>query len=98
MCLERMCKKSAEKLLKNIDASRRSPLPRILNGLGIPFVGERTAQILAETFGDLDKIAKADEMELQKAEEVGPKVSQSIQKFFAQERNRELVERLRRAG
>jgi len=96
--LERMGRKSAEKLLRNIDASRRSPLPRILNGLGIPFVGERTAQILAETFGHLDKIMAADEAELQKAEEVGPKVSESIRKFFAQERNRELVERLRGQG
>jgi DNA ligase (NAD+) len=94
--LERMGKKSAEKLLKNIDQSRRSSLPRILNGLGIPFVGERTSQILAETFGDLDKIANADEAELQKAEEVGPKVSQSIRQFFEEERNRELVERLRK--
>ncbi len=96
--LERMGAKSAENLLKNIDASRRSPLPRILNGLGIPFVGERTAQILAETFGDLDKIASADESELQKAEEVGPKVSESIRRFFAQKRNRELVARLRQEG
>ena len=57
--LERMGQKSAEKILKNIDASRKQPLPRVLNGLGIPFVGERTAQILAETFGSLDAIAEA---------------------------------------
>ena len=80
--LERMGKKSAEKLLANIETSRTQPLPRILNGLGIPFVGERTAQFLAEAFGDLDKIAHADEEELQKAEEVGPKVSQSIRRVL----------------
>jgi DNA ligase (NAD+) len=96
--LERMGKKSAEKLLTNIDASRRAKLPRILNGLGIPFVGERTAQFLAEEFGDLDKIAAATEEELQNAEEVGPKVSQSIRRFFAEERNRDLIERLRHVG
>jgi DNA ligase (NAD+) len=96
--LERMGKKSAEKLLANIDASRRAKLPRILNGLGIPFVGERTAQFLAEEFGDLDKIAAATEEELQNAEEVGPKVSQSIRRFFAEERNRDLIERLRQVG
>ena len=96
--LERMGKKSAEKLLKNVDASRRAPLPRVLNGLGIPFVGERTAQFLAEEFGDLDKIAAATEEELQRAEEVGPKVAQSIRRFFGEERNRDLVERLRQAG
>jgi len=93
--LERMGKKSAEKLLANIESSRQRPLPRILNGLGIPFVGERTAQFLADAFGDLDKIADADEQELQRAEEVGPKVSQSIRRFFHEKRNRDLIERLR---
>ncbi|HTB17918.1 MAG TPA: NAD-dependent DNA ligase LigA, partial [Bryobacteraceae bacterium] len=96
--LERMGQKSAEKVLRNIDASRKQPLPRVLNGLGIPFVGERTAQILAETFGSLDAIAAADEETLQQAEEVGPKVSQSIRQFFHEPRNRELMERLRQAG
>jgi DNA ligase (NAD+) len=93
--LERMGKKSAEKLLKNIDESRKAPLPRIINGLGIPFVGERTAQFLSDEFGDLDKIAAASEEDLQKAEEVGPKIAQSIRRFFGEERNRELIERLR---
>jgi DNA ligase (NAD+) len=93
--LERMGKKSAEKLRSNIEASRQQPLPRILNGLGIPFVGERTAQFLAEAFGDLDVIAAAGEDELQKAGEVGPKVAHSIRGFFEEQRNRDLVERLR---
>ncbi len=93
--LERLGTKSAEKLLKNIESSRQRPLPRILNGLGIPFVGERTAQFLADAFGDLDKIATADEEELQRAEEVGPKVSQSIRRFFHEKHNRELIERFR---
>jgi DNA ligase (NAD+) len=96
--LERMGEKSAEKLLANITSSRQRPLPRILSGLGIPFVGERTAQFLADAFGDLDKIAAADEEELQRAEEVGPKVSQSIQRFFHEKRNRDLIERLREEG
>src|SRR5690348_6155794 len=93
-----MGQKSAEKLLKNVEASRKRPLPRVLNGLGIPFVGERTAQILAETFGSLDAIASADAETLQQAEEVGPRVSESIHHFFHEPRNRELVERLRAAG
>jgi DNA ligase (NAD+) len=96
--LDRMGQKSAEKILRNIEASKRQPLPRVLNGLGIPFVGERTAQILADTFGSLDVIAEADEEKLQEAEEVGPKVSESIRQFFHEPRNRELVERLRQAG
>ena len=96
--IERMGTKSAQNVLNNIDASRRRPLNRLLNGLGIPFVGERTAQILAETFGDLDKIMNADEEELKRAEEVGPKVAHSIRQFFDQHANRELVERLRKEG
>jgi DNA ligase (NAD+) len=93
-----MGKKSAEKLLLNIDASRHRPLPRILNGLGIPFVGERTAQFLADAFCDLDKIAAASEEELQKSEEVGPRVSRSIRGFFDEQQNRTLVERFREEG
>ncbi len=96
--LERMGKKSAQKIIGNIEASRSRPLPRVLNGLGIPFVGERTAQILADAFGDLDTIARASMDELQRAEEVGPKVAHSITQFFAEPRNAELVERLRAAG
>ena len=96
--IERMGAKSASNVLANVDASRKQPLPRLINGLGIPFVGERTAQILAETFGDLDHIMNASEEELQKAEEVGPKVGHSIRQFFDQHANRELVERLRAEG
>ena len=96
--IERMGAKSALNVVNNINSSRKSTLNRLINGLGIPFVGERTAQILAETFGDLDKIVNADEEELKKAEEVGPKVAHSIKQFFHQHANRELVERLRYEG
>lgn len=96
--LERMGKKSAEKLLANIERSKQQPLPRVLTALGIRFVGERTAQWLAEAFGSLDAVAGADPESLQKAEEVGPRVAQSIWEFFREPRNRELVERLRQAG
>ena len=98
MELERMGQKSADRVILNIDASRKQPLPRILNGLGIPFVGERTATILADTFGHLDTISVADIETLQAAQEVGPKVAHSIRRFFDEPRNRELVERLRAAG
>ncbi len=93
--LDRMGSKSAERVITNIEKSRQSPLPRVLNGLGIPFVGERTAQILAETFGSLDVIAGADARKLQQAEEVGPKVSESIRQFFAEPRNQAMIEKLR---
>jgi DNA ligase (NAD+) len=96
--LERMGEKSASKILANIEATRQRPVERLIAGLGIPFVGERTAQILARTFGGIDAIMQADEATLQSAEEVGPKVAQSIRGFFLEPHNRELVERLRAVG
>ncbi|MFN0105232.1 MAG: helix-hairpin-helix domain-containing protein [Bryobacteraceae bacterium] len=84
--------------MAGIEKSKTFPLPRVINGLGIPFVGERTAQILADAFGSLDAIRAADEPTLQQAEEIGPKVSQSIRRFFEDEHNRELVKRLAEAG
>ncbi len=98
LTLERMGEKSAAKILENIEKSKSRPLPRLLNGLGIPFVGERTAQILAETFGSVDALAAAEEAALQEAEEVGPKVAKSIYTFFRTPQNQELIERLRQAG
>jgi len=96
--LDRMGEKSAARILKGLEESKSRPLPRLLCGLGIPFVGERTAQQLAEAFGSIDAIMAADADQLQSAEDVGPKVAQSIVSFFAGEHNRRLVERLRAAG
>jgi DNA ligase (NAD+) len=96
--LERMGKKSAANILRNIEDSKKNPLPRVLTALGIRFVGERTAVFLAEAFGSLDSIAEAGPAELQQAEEVGPKVAESIFQFFREPRNQELVSRLRSAG
>lgn len=96
--LERMGKKSSEKLVKNIDGSRKIPLPRVIFALGIRFVGERTAQILADHFASIDAIAKASAEELEEAEEVGPRIAVAIQEFFAEPRNRDLIEDLRQSG
>ncbi len=96
--LERMGEKSASKILANIEATKRRPVARLISGLGIPFVGERTAQILADSFGGVDGLLQAGEAQLQTAPEVGPKVSEAILKFFAEPHNKELVERLRSAG
>jgi DNA ligase (NAD+) len=98
MNLERMGQKSADRVIRNIEASKKQPLARVLNGLGIQFVGERTATILADTFGSLDEIAGAGTEKLQEAEEVGPKVAHSIRRFFDEPHNTELVDRLRQAG
>src|SRR4029078_7986104 len=93
MELERMGKKSAQNVLDNIERSKKNPLPRVLVGLGIRFVGVRTAVLLAEALGSMDAIANADIETLQQAEEVGPKVAESIREFFDEPHNRELVER-----
>ncbi|MGH9786362.1 MAG: NAD-dependent DNA ligase LigA, partial [Terriglobia bacterium] len=96
--LERMGEKSAQNLLAEIEQSRGSTLERLIFALGIRFVGERTASLLAEHFGSLDKLAGASEEELEAVFEVGPKVAASIRNFFQEPRNRELIERLRREG
>jgi DNA ligase (NAD+) len=96
--LERIGKKTAQSLLAEIENSRKAPLNRVLFGLGIRFVGERTAQLLAEAFGSMDALMAASIEELEAVDEVGPRVAQAIQEFFAEEKNRALVERLRHAG
>ena len=96
--LDRMGQKSAERVMAGIAKSKTLTLPRVINGLGIPFVGERTAQILADAFGSLEAIRSADEPTLQQAEEVGPKISQSIRRFFEDAHNQEMMERLAAAG
>src|SRR3954466_12073842 len=98
LSLERMGDKSAENVLREIENSKKLPLERVIYGLGIRFVGERTAQFLAEHFGDLVALEKAGEEELQQVEEVGPRIAKSIVEFFAEPKNRELVEELRAAG
>ena len=70
----------------------------MIYGLGIRMVGERTAQFLAEHFGSMDALMNTGEEELQEVEEVGPRIAQSIGEFFAEPKNRELVEELRAAG
>jgi len=96
--LERVGKKSAEALLKEIEKSKQNPLNRVLFGLGIRFVGERTAQLLAEEFGSMNALMEASSEELERVNEVGPRVAQAIREFFDEKKNRALVERLRKAG
>jgi DNA ligase (NAD+) len=96
--LERMGVKSAGNVIRNIDRSRLNPLPRVVTALGIRFVGERTANFLAEAFGSMEAIEHASLEELQLAEEVGPKVAEAVVQYFSEPGNRELVDRLRQAG
>jgi DNA ligase (NAD+) len=96
--LERMGDKSAQNVLDEIERSKKLPLERVIYGLGIRFVGERTAQFLAEHFGSIGAIEKAGEEQLKQVEEVGPRIAKSIIEFFAEPKNRELVEELGNAG
>jgi DNA ligase (NAD+) len=96
--LERMGRKSAENLIKEIDASRELEFWRLLFGIGIRHVGERTAQILATHFGSIETLEKASAEELERVHEVGPKLAESIYKFFRLPQNRALLKRLGHAG
>jgi DNA ligase (NAD+) len=96
--LERVGPKTAESLIAQIDRSRSAPLYRVLLGLGIRHVGERTAQDLADTFGSMDAIMTATEDELVRAEGIGPIVAKTIVDYFRIEKNRALVEALRTQG
>jgi DNA ligase (NAD+) len=96
--LERFAEKSARTLLAEIERSKHAGLARVLMGLGIRFVGERTAELLAQEFGTIEAAMDANAEELERVEEVGPRISQAIVEFFADKENRNLVKRLKDAG
>jgi DNA ligase (NAD+) len=96
--LERMAEKSAQNLLEEIEASKKNSLARLIYALGIQFVGERTAQLLAEHFSSLEELAAATEEQLEEVPEVGPKVAASIVEFFSEPANRHLIKKLNKAG
>jgi len=98
LSLERMGDKSAQNILDEIEASKKLPLERVIYGLGIRMVGERTAQFLAEHFWSMEAFESAGVEELQDVNEVGPRIAESIVEFFSIAANRKLVERLREAG
>ena len=96
--LDRMGEKSAQNLIDEINASKKNSLARLIYALGMRFVGERTGQLLADHFGDFDAIAKATTEQLIEVGEIGPKVAASIEEFFSEKANLELIKKLRRAG
>ena len=98
LTLERIGEKTADALLAQIEASKKMPLNRVLLGLGIRHVGERTAQALADEFGSIDALIAASEEELTRVNDIGPKVAATVREFFTNERNLALVERLRGYG
>ena len=96
--LERMGKKSAAKVLGEIEKSKRNDVWRLLYGLGIRHVGERGAQVLADHFGSVDAIENATLEQLESVREIGPVLAASVRSFFDQPANRELIEGFRKAG
>ena len=98
LTLERIGDKTADNLLAQIAKSKTAPLNRVLLGLGIRHVGERTAQALAEHFGNIDDILAADVSTLTAINDIGPKVAVTIHDFFVNDRNRALVDQLKAFG
>jgi len=96
--LERMAEKSIANMLDAIEKSKETPLPRLIFALGIRHIGEEMAEILAEEFHSLDKLANASREELTSIPTIGSKIADSILAFFNQEENRHIIERLRKAG
>ena len=96
--LPRMGIKSAENIMRELASSREVPFERVLFALGIRFVGETTAKYLAHHFGSLDAIMNASEAELAEADEVGEKIAASIKAYFEDDKNRSIIERLRKVG
>jgi DNA ligase (NAD+) len=96
--LERMAEKSAQNLLDELEASKKTSLSRLIYALGIQFVGERTGQLLAEQFSSLEALANAKQEQLEEVNEVGPKVASSIVEFFSEPANRQLIKKLEKAG
>src|SRR5271156_2216939 len=96
--LERMAEKSAQNLVDEIAASKKNTLARLVYAIGMPFVGERTAQLLAEHFGSMEKLAGASAEELMEVGEVGPKVAEGVREFFSESANRKLIDHLREVG
>ncbi len=96
--LERMGPTLAEKLLRNLQASKTRPLHRLLVGLGLRHVGEHVAQVLTSRYSSLHDLASASQEELATLHEIGPEIAASVAGYFADPANLDLVERLRQAG
>lgn len=96
--LERMGEKSAQNLLAQIEKSKSQPLSRLIFALGIRYVGAGGARILADNFSSLEVLASASQESLEKITEIGPRTAQSIVLFFKEEKNRKLLEKLRKNG
>jgi DNA ligase (NAD+) len=96
--LERMAQKSAENMIKGIEASKEIPFERVLFALGIRYVGETVAKKLAKHYKTIDNLRNASEEELTTVDEIGERIAQSVVSFFASEENRAIIQRLKSYG
>jgi len=96
--LERFAEKSAKNLIEAIQSKKKITLSRFIYALGIRNVGEETTQDLAEIFGSLEKLKKANLEELQRVLDIGPVVAKSIYNYFRNKKNLEFLEKLKKAG
>jgi len=96
--LERLAEKSAQNLIDAIETSKSRPLPRLLVALGIRYVGEQTAELLASHFGSLGALMNASQEEIEDVEGIGPKIAEAVFAYFQEPANREVIEKLRAAG
>jgi DNA ligase (NAD+) len=96
--LERFAEKSAENLVAAIDASKRQPLSRLVNALGIRHVGEQSAQLLARHFGTMTRLMEASHEEIAEIRGMGDVIAQAVAHYFAEPTSRSLVEKLQGHG
>jgi len=98
LSLERMADKSASSVLNSIKKSKDRPLGRVIFALGILHVGDQYAELLAEQFHSIDQLAEASQEELSTLPSIGPKIAESIVAFFRQQRNKQIIKKLKKAG
>jgi DNA ligase (NAD+) len=96
--MDRWGEKSVQKLLEGIDRSKQRQYHYVIFSLGIRHVGSTVAQVLAEHFTSIDELMKASESDLQAIHEIGPKITQSILRFFSDFRNIKIIEHLKKSG
>ncbi len=96
--MERLAEKSGKNILDAIDGSKQTTLARFIYALGIRYVGEHLAHVLAAHYGSIHRLMDVDEEELERIHEIGPQVAHSVSTFFQQEGNRRVIQRLLEAG
>jgi DNA ligase (NAD+) len=98
LTLARMADKSAANVLQSIEVSKNRALPRVIFALGIPHIGEETANMLSQRFHSIEALANSTKDELMEIPSIGPKIAESIPAFFRQPQNRSIIEKLLKAG